>query len=577
MNKIRNILYVCMALLALACTNENMDPEGNWTLTPPTATSPRNETITLDADNPTETIDFVWEEAASSARYSITYGVVLLDASKTDSSATLSTLDADDYSAQITYEKLDELLSIAGYSTAAEVSLNWVVVANCVGTIATDTASITVIRSDEERLPESLYLTGAATEKGSVLDSAVIMTRLDDSAHVFEAYNYLSTSGGFQFYSSTSLPAYIYGGSAGAIVSNGEAITVSEEGIYRITVDLDNNIYSLQLVETLGVIGDPFTNGWDSDESLEYQGNGVWQAELEVVSTGSFAIRLNNSWDYMYKVVSGTTNQLIMESVASSYNVDYEDISMAVSGTCSVTVSLSNGSYTYNVELLSAATDPVDTPDALYLLDSDNNLIGEFTKDGDTFTATAYLALQSSVSYTLNSAEDGSGTSYSLNAYIGATDDATADKVSGTATITASSSSINVSNDQAYLLSFDFSTVTASWYYYNLTMFEWDNDGGWDERAEVDMTYSHPFTYTVTADLTAGYDLKFYSPWEVEFGAKEGVDDASASSGSTTNKALQDDDVTNNNFNFTTSDGSYTITLVVASDYATGTYSTVSN
>ena len=74
--------------------------------------------------------------------------------------------------------------------------------------------------------------------------------------------------------------------------------------------------------------------------------------------------------------------------------------------------------------------------------------------------------------------------------------------------------------------------------------------------------------------MTAGYDTKFNSPWEVEFGAKQGTDDKTAKIGTATNKALQDDADTypNENFKFITADGSYTLTIVVADDFKTATY-----
>jgi hypothetical protein len=70
----------------------------------------------------------------------------------------------------------------------------------------------------------------------------------------------------------------------------------------------------------------------------------------------------------------------------------------------------------------------------------------------------------------------------------------------------------------------------------------------------------------VTADLKAGYLMKFNSQWDVQFGA----DDPSALSGTMTNNGGQ-------NFDNLTVDGNYTATIVVSDDYQTGTYQFVKN
>ncbi len=577
------IKYISILFLAIAfgCTTENMDPVGSFTLTSPTIDYPSGESIVLDSSASSTIIEFSWEAAECSERYDITYEIAIDTGGSSSFDSPITTITANNdgsgTTAEITYDDLDEALSIAGYKANAEVSLSWVIIANCVGTIVADTAVIRVTRFNEERYPTTLYLTGGATENGSNLDSAIVMTKLSDDANVWQAYNTLTTSGGIQFYSNTELPAYIYGGIDGTLSQNGNNITVSEDGIYQITVDLDNNTYELLKIDRLGVIGSCFTNGWDSDEELEYLGNGVWESEIKFISTGEFGIRLKESWDYVYKLNSSTTNQLVSESVGDTYGIEYENIPSEITGTGTITVSLSEGNYTYSINMTEITGDEIQTPESLYLLDKDNTLIGEFTKNEDVFTSTTYLALQSSVSYTLNSASDGSGTSYSLSSYIGAADDTTTDQVSGTSVLVAGSSNITIEKDQAYSLTVDFSSGSASWYYYNMKVYQWDNDGGWDDRYEYQMTYSHPYTFSVTESFTAGFDMKFYSPWEVEFGAKDGVDDASAMKGTTTNKNLQDDDTDNNNFNFITSDGTYTITLVVDDDYKTGTYTTSSN
>ena len=75
------------------------------------------------------------------------------------------------------------------------------------------------------------------------------------------------------------------------------------------------------------------------------------------------------------------------------------------------------------------------------------------------------------------------------------------------------------------------------------------------------MTYNHPNTYTVTTNLTAGYDSKFISPWDLDFGS----DSPTALTGNLINGGGS------NLLNINT-DGSYTVTIILNDDYQTGTY-----
>ena len=79
------------------------------------------------------------------------------------------------------------------------------------------------------------------------------------------------------------------------------------------------------------------------------------------------------------------------------------------------------------------------------------------------------------------------------------------------------------------------------------------------------MTYVHPYQFTLTEDLEAGYHMKFNSPWDIQFGA----DDPEAMSGTMTNNGGE-------NFVNITNSGSYEVNIEVTDDYATGTYEFIS-
>lgn len=571
--KIRHInIIIAMALLLAgwSCTKQdNLEPEGNWELSEPSIISPSgNSAIVLNETTPNETIAFSWNPASSTAGYGVYYSVVIDTLGSDNFDSPILEVNSGnggkDLSLIITYSELNEALSLAGYPANSEAKVTWAVVATCLSKSSYEAGDLTITRFATEIIPTQLFISGDATENGTDLSQGIPLRRLNDldgqASNKFELYTSLLANKTYKFYSQQSMPAHQYGGSDGTLVKSGDAITAEEDGQYRISVDLDDNTYSLFKIDKWSVVGSPINGGWGGDEPLEYQGGGVWKASIELIDVGGFVFRANGDWGYLMKRVVGTENTVIMELQATDQGLSYEDIPSDETGTFIFTLDLSAGAYIYTIEREPGAG-PIPTPDKLFLL-ADGTMLHEFTKDADTYSSVIYFALQSGVTYTLNSADDGSGTSYTIDSNIGATDAPGGDKVAGTVKLTEESGTIAVDYDQAYLLSFDFSTAKLTWIYYNLKLFHWSD---WDTRDEFVMTYIHPYTFTVTASLTAGYEMKFNSPWDVEFGA----DDPFAMSGTMTNKG-------GSNFTNIVSDGTYKATIVVADDYETGNYEFIS-
>lgn len=571
-------LFFAMLLSLWACDEENMNPLGEWTYEAPVIISPASDSeLLLNENTPSKRVELEWSAATSSTNYEVRYTVEVDTANAGTTSVPFITVVSDNggagTTASIGYMLLDETLSMMGYEANKMADLQFTVVADIVGTLAKDTATVAVQRFATEYIPEQLYISGTATENAGDLSQGIAMKKVLDTQNQYEVYTYLDSVGDYMFYSEKLLPAHIYGGEGDVLVKNGNALSVATSGVYKVNVDLDNNTYTLTKIDRLGVIGAPFADQWNSDEALTYQGDGVWEATIDFLTAGNFIIRANNGWDLLYKHETGSVNSLQLESFANANGVGVEDIASTELGALKVTIDLSADGYTYALESDIVGGTPVDAPDALFLLDQDMNVMGEFAKDGDVFTSVDYFALQASVTYQLNSAQDGSGQSYEINSRLGLSDNVDADKAVGAPMLSEGERALAVEVDQAYGISIDFSQGELSWHYYNLKVFHWDDtNNGWDDRSEIAMTYSHPYTFTVSADLMGAYDTKFNSPWEVEFGAKENsTDDATATSGTCTNKGKDDSEAVNN-LKFITTDGSYSITLTINPDYVSGNY-----
>lgn len=547
-------------------TEDNLQPEGEWELSSPVILTPEaNQSIVLDQDTPTESVTFSWEPAVSSEGYAVTYEVLMAPAGTTDFSAPFFTSESSNNgtntSLSISYEALDQALAFSGFPANEAAQVTFAIRANSLSKSSLSTSDLSITRFENEALPQSLYISGTATENNNDLSQAIALRRLTDSngelSNVHEVYTSLVAGESYKFYSERSLPALEFGGSDGNIILFGDAIVANDSGQYRITVNLDNNTYELLQIDFWSMVGTPINGGWGGDEPLEYQGNSVWQASINLIETGGFVFRANGDWGYLLKRVVGTPNTLVLEGDASSQGLTFEDIPNNQTGLYIVTLDLSAENYNYSLEIDDTVVEPIATPAQLFLFEN-GTMIEEFSLSGDTFSSARFIAMQASNTYTLNSAVDGSGTSYSVGSILADSATPDGDLVSDAITLLENSNSFSVLTDRALRFNIDFSAPELTWTYYNIKLFHWQV---WDEREEIPMTYSHPNTFTVTANLIAGSDSKFISPWDFDFGS----DDSTSLTGNLINGGGA------NMLNIET-DGSYTVTIILNDDYQTGTY-----
>jgi starch-binding outer membrane protein SusE/F len=570
-------IYTFLALVALTAAwscdeKDNMDPVGNWDLTTPVVSLPANNVhVVLDENNPSAVTRFEWAPSTASNRFVVQYEVVLVEEGATDFSNPILSLTPSNNAREVfvapTAEQIDYALSAACYPAGSDVALQWAVIAKAIEKQQVTTQNITFKRFANERMPSTLFLTGEATEGGTDLSKAVALRAQKnadgDQTGIFDAFTHL-TSGGTYFFRDQAIEnSRKFGGNAGQL-SCGTMITAPETGEYWVRVNLNDNTYQLTKIDRWSLVGDGVPGGWGGDVPLTYVGDGVWEQEVPFSPSG-WIFRANGDWGYLFKRVKGTATannkggQVVMESQAGVEGKEFEDMP-GTTGLHKVTLDLSADGYTYT---LTKVVVPVSTiigkaadiqanavsgaftiegtiPSELYLLE-DGNMIAQFTKDGNVFKSDKFLALQASKSYSLNSAADGSGTTF----------DGDEDGV------------ITVDHDQAYQINVDFSTHELSWKHWNLKLFHWDEvGGGWDQRQELLMTYVHPYKFEVTGNLFAGFHSKFISPWDVQFGtATTGL------TGTMTNGGP--------NYAGINANGTYKATIVVSNDFSTGQYTFV--
>ena len=204
----------------------------------------------------------------------------------------------------------------------------------------------------------ALYISGTATENGDNLSTALPMHMVNglqkNISNVFEIYTSLSETGEFKFYTSNdSGTAVVYGEGAasGELQISNVGIDPAESGPVLITVNLNNNTYRI-LPINWSVVGSAIPNGWNGDETLVYQGNGIWSNTIDFTTTtngddsGRLIFRANQDSDYeMNKIVN--TQNVILKSRAEQFGITREDININY-GQFKITLNLKD--YTYNIE-----------------------------------------------------------------------------------------------------------------------------------------------------------------------------------------------------------------------------------
>lgn len=557
-----------LSLFVFSCEeNSNLQPEGLWNLSSPKLELPvDNQSFVLDQITPNETITFSWQAAASSENFGITYKVSLHEINDVDFTNPLyqfaSGNSGKELSATISYQKIDEILSFAGYPANENTTINWAVTAESLSKTALASNTITLKRFEDEIIPNRLYISGSATEDNGILEDAMQLSKLSDAngnpSNIHEVYVQLKANESYQFYSENSLPSLQYGGENGILEKSGNAIITDEDGVFRIKVDLDNNTYDLFKIDFFSMIGSPINGGWGGDEPLEYQGNGIWSESIDLVNTGGFVFRANGDWNYLMKRVVGTQSNLVFENEAASQGYTFEDLPSDEIGLFNVTLNLNSNGYFYTLERDNTVINPIQAPNSLFLFEN-GNMIKEFIKNGDVFELDEFIPMQSNANYTLNSLADGSGESYSIATNLAESNASNGDKVTDAILILENNTNpFMLSTDRALHLRFDFNAAKVTWTYYNLKLFHWSN---WDTRDEFPMTYEHPNTYKISTNLISNYDMKFISPWDFDFGS----DAPNNLSGNLINAG-------GDNLKNITEDGLYEVIIVLDNNYATGTY-----
>lgn len=208
--------------------------------------------------------------------------------------------------ANISHIDINKACAAAGIPTGETGTIYWSVSSwrGLSSAVCTERNKLVVKRLEGfEVIPDNVYLTGAASETGDDLSKAILMQKTSDGK--FEIYTKLKANEGYKFVDRVSgTPASYYINAAGKLAeaNNEETSKVTDEGIYRITLDFTNKGTTITGIKKIGLFFCP-SNAVILD--LDYVGLGVWSAST-VIHLLPQSWGLDERYKFQMETTSGT-------------------------------------------------------------------------------------------------------------------------------------------------------------------------------------------------------------------------------------------------------------------------------
>lgn len=176
-----------------------------------------------------------------------------------------------------------------------------------------------------------VYVMGDAC--GWNFDDAPVLVASNDNDQYFSGFAYVN--GGFKFTKEKNWDDGNWSAEGSTLVEGGDNITLSEAGLYWLTVDLENLQWSNTYVESIGCVG--AFNGWNAADNVKLTPNAnftIWSGTVDFGDGGEWKLNVNGSWD-----ISLGTNANNLEVGGGSGNLSVD------AGTYEVTLYLDKVPY----------------------------------------------------------------------------------------------------------------------------------------------------------------------------------------------------------------------------------------
>lgn len=316
---IKMILIVLMAMFTLVSCKKNIVPINlNVTSVQSLIAPVNNDSINLNPITGPNVV-FQWSQASTPDSGLIQYEIAF-DKIDGNFKNPIYKAASDNYGVQtqatISQKQLNTIASLAGINASSTGKLKWTVFATKVANAKISPMINTLIITRPAgfaTLPDSLYITGSATEEGSNLSQAIPFKKLSDG--VFELYTSLK-AGEYQLTDKVNGNGTKYYIDSN-IIKKGDSQATITGGTKVYRLDYDFNIASAKEVQ-IDSIGLYQSAKNQEIGELRYVGNSTWAIDSLAINFVQF------SWgiDGRYKFVLHTSNGPEFYGSENSNNVD---------------------------------------------------------------------------------------------------------------------------------------------------------------------------------------------------------------------------------------------------------------
>ncbi len=342
---------VMLAIIALSSCKKDVHTLDTSVVPVTTLNAPADQAkYSLQPKSDTAVV-FKW--AASSTKDLVLYEVAF-DKSSGDFSKPVYKVLADGSGVQtqatISQKTLNSVAAAAGIAASSTGTLKWTVIVSKVANNQVSSTSHTLELTRPAgfvNLPDSLYLTGTATEQGDNAGKAIKFK--NTGGGTFELYTSLQAGTYTLIDKKTGTPT-IYSIQSGSNVQAGGSTTVSgSKAVYRISVDLSTASATLTQIVSVGYWSAPDGKIWFT---LPYIGNSQWELDNTLIVIPQESYGLDSRYKYQFTVKNAAGNQSL--EWYGSKNSDNPDPSASTDPSYWYMLPVNNSQFDYCFKLLPA-------------------------------------------------------------------------------------------------------------------------------------------------------------------------------------------------------------------------------
>jgi hypothetical protein len=250
--------------------------------------------------------------------------------------------------ATITQKTLNTIASLAGIQASSSGAFKWAVVVSKATNAKVSATSHTLQITRPAGfavLPDSLYLTGSATEAGAT--KGVAFKKISDG--VFELYTSLQ-AGTYSLTgkASSGTTAYSIQNNVN-VVANGSNTITGAKAVYRLSIDLTNASATLTQIVSVGLWSAPDGKVWFT---LPYIGNSQWETDNWPLVIPQESYGADSRYKYQFTVMNSAGVQSL--EWYGSVNSDNPDPSSTTPASYWYMYLVDNSQFNYCFKILPA-------------------------------------------------------------------------------------------------------------------------------------------------------------------------------------------------------------------------------